>query len=61
MWPSSRWRDRGRFRGREGEARIHQQGFTPLSISISHAQVAGGLTGEHRDPFDRMLIDQARE
>jgi len=40
---------------------IEQQGFTPLSISISHAQIAGGLTGEHRDPVDRMLIAQARE
>ncbi|WP_373063096.1 type II toxin-antitoxin system VapC family toxin [Gemmatimonas sp.] len=40
---------------------IEQQGFAPLSISISHAQIAGGLTGEHRDPVDRMLIAQARE
>lgn len=40
---------------------VEQQGFTPLAISISHAQMAGSLSGAHRDPFDRMLIAQARE
>jgi len=40
---------------------IERQGFTPLSISISHAQIAGGLTRELRDPFARMLTAQARE
>ena len=36
------------------------QGFLALTISISHAQRAGLLPGEHRDPFDRMLIAQAQ-
>lgn len=40
---------------------IQQQGFTPLPITLEHGQVAGALGGEHRDPFDRMLIAQARE
>ena len=40
---------------------VRQQGFVALAISIEHAQVAGALVGEHRDPFDRMLIAQARE
>lgn len=31
-----------------------------LPISIEHALMAGGLPGPHRDPFDRMLIAQAR-
>lgn len=35
------------------------QGFAGLPISLRHAQVAGGLPGPHRDPFDRMLIAQA--
>jgi PIN domain nuclease of toxin-antitoxin system len=35
------------------------QGFVGLPISLRHAQVAGGLPGPHRDPFDRMLIAQA--
>jgi len=31
-----------------------------LPISIDHAVRAGSLPGEHRDPFDRMLIAQAQ-
>jgi PIN domain nuclease of toxin-antitoxin system len=38
---------------------IVSQGFSSLSISVEHAQVAGSLPGPHRDPFDRMLIAQA--
>lgn len=30
-----------------------------LPISEDHALLAGGLTWEHRDPFDRMLAAQA--
>jgi PIN domain nuclease of toxin-antitoxin system len=40
-------------------AAIRSQGFTPLSMSVAHAQRAGSLPGPHRDPFDRMLIAQA--
>lgn len=40
---------------------MRRQGFTELPISWGHAQVAGALPGPHRDPFDRMLIAQARE
>jgi PIN domain nuclease of toxin-antitoxin system len=32
----------------------------PLPISMEHALAAGKLPGPHRDPFDRMLIAQAR-
>lgn len=35
--------------------------FESLSISPSHALVAGLLTGDHRDPFDRILAAQALE
>lgn len=38
---------------------IARQGFVELPISLRHGQVAGGLPGPHRDPFDRMLIAQA--
>jgi PIN domain nuclease of toxin-antitoxin system len=31
-----------------------------LSISLEHAMAAGALPGAHRDPFDRMLVAQAR-
>jgi PIN domain nuclease of toxin-antitoxin system len=34
--------------------------FTPLPISVRHAQIAGLLPGRHRDPFDRMLAAQAQ-
>jgi PIN domain nuclease of toxin-antitoxin system len=35
-------------------------GFEGLPISLSQAARAGSLRGEHRDPFDRMLIAQAQ-
>lgn len=38
---------------------VRAQQFTPLDVSMDHAQRAGGLPGVHRDPFDRMLIAQA--
>jgi PIN domain nuclease of toxin-antitoxin system len=40
-------------------ASVRKLGFSELSISIEHAQRAGLLAGEHKDPFDRMLIAQA--
>lgn len=36
------------------------QGFQALDITLLHAQRAGRLPGEHRDPFDRMLIAQSQ-
>jgi PIN domain nuclease of toxin-antitoxin system len=41
-------------------AAVASQGFAALEISIPHAQRAGRLPGDHRDPFDRMLIAQAQ-
>jgi PIN domain nuclease of toxin-antitoxin system len=32
----------------------------PLTITMNHAQAAASLPHHHRDPFDRMLIAQAR-
>ena len=40
---------------------VRAQGFVPLPISLEHGQVAGALAIDHRDPFDRMLVAQARE
>ena len=40
---------------------VRAQGFVPLPISLEHGQVAGALVTAHRDPFDRMLVAQARE
>ena len=39
---------------------LTSQKFDSLDISVLHAQRAGRLPGEHRDPFDRMLIAQAQ-
>jgi len=39
------------------EIRNHR--FTPLSINLDHAQLAGKLPNIHKDPFDRILIAQA--
>lgn len=40
--------------------RVRKLGFRELTISIEHGQRAGLLPGEHKDPFDRMLIAQAQ-
>lgn len=39
---------------------LEREGFEVLAISGEHAIRAGLLGGEHRDPFDRMLIAQAQ-
>jgi PIN domain nuclease of toxin-antitoxin system len=38
---------------------VSAEGFHELAISFFHADRAGALAGEHRDPFDRMIIAQA--
>jgi PIN domain nuclease of toxin-antitoxin system len=35
-------------------------GVQPLPISLTHAVAAGALPRHHDDPFDRMLVAQAR-
>jgi len=39
---------------------IEQHRFTLLDIKYDHAQLAGELPNIHKDPFDRMLIAQAK-
>lgn len=34
--------------------------FTPLAITIEHAQRVAELPRHHGDPFDRLLIAQAQ-
>ena len=36
------------------------EGFELLPIAVEHARAAGALPMHHRDPFDRMLVAQAR-
>src|SRR5438093_8868214 len=40
--------------------RVRDSGFRPLPITADHAIAAARLPLVHRDPFDRMLIAQAR-
>ena len=39
---------------------IHENGFTPLATEVEHALVSAELPSHHRDPFDRLLVAQAR-
>ena len=38
---------------------IRLAGFRALPVTMAHAELAGRMPGEHRDPFDRMLAAQA--
>lgn len=40
--------------------RVRDSGFRQLPITAQHAIEAGRLPPIHRDPFDRMLVAQAR-
>lgn len=42
------------------ETNVLRSRFGSLAISAEHARLAGLLEGPHRDPFDRVLIAQAR-
>jgi PIN domain nuclease of toxin-antitoxin system len=42
------------------EHAIEEQGFTMLPVTSSHAAETLTLPAIHRDPFDRMLVAQAR-
>jgi PIN domain nuclease of toxin-antitoxin system len=40
--------------------RIRSLGAAELAITSAHAVTAGALDWDHRDPFDRLLVAQAR-
>lgn len=40
--------------------RLEQEGFLMLSVTVEHAVAVASLPDHHQDPFDRMLIAQAR-
>ena len=39
---------------------LRQARFAELSVTVDDGLLAGSLPGPHKDPFDRMLIAQAR-
>lgn len=41
-------------------AELVQHGASELPVSIAHATAVEALPPHHRDPFDRMLVAQAR-
>jgi len=41
-------------------AEVAAEGFIPLPITLDHAGLAGSLDIDHKDPFDRLLVAQAR-
>lgn len=45
---------------RERALAIDEEGFLELPITIAHAVESAQLPWHHRDPFDRLLIAQAR-
>ena len=42
------------------EAQLALNNFLSLPVTVAHAVVAGKLPRHHNDPFDRMLIAQAK-
>jgi PIN domain nuclease of toxin-antitoxin system len=42
------------------ETHVQEAGFEPLPITFAHAAEVARLPPHHADPFDRMLVAQAR-
>lgn len=42
------------------EPSLTAQRFSPLPVTLRHAQAVESLPRHHRDPFDRMLVCQAQ-
>lgn len=62
LWEIELKRGLGKLRMQEAyPAALEDQGFETLAIEPSHALALARLPlGEHRDPFDRMLVAQAK-
>ena len=44
----------------EERKRLEREGFLMLSVGVPHAVAVASLPDHHQDPFDRLLIAQAR-
>jgi PIN domain nuclease of toxin-antitoxin system len=49
----------GKFLCEDFAGIISRNHFTALPVQVEHAQLAGLLPANHKDPFDRMLVAQA--
>lgn len=45
---------------RSMRALLDDNGFVSLPIDVAHIEALASLPAHHRDPFDRMLVAQAR-
>ncbi len=61
VWEIATKRRSGKLQfGRSIRSIIQQCGFAELPISVEDAELAGDLDWDHHDPFDRLLVAQAR-
>lgn len=61
VWEVAIKRSLGKLDAPEAFARtLLGAGAAALPVTVAHAEAAGTLPWHHRDPFDRMLIAQAR-
>lgn len=61
IWEVEIKRALGRLKAPEDTAAlVDESGFERLAISFEHAREAARLPALHGDPFDRMLVAQAR-
>lgn len=60
-WEASIKRALGKLRMKGSFAQgVDESGFDRLPITMGHAEEAASLPAHHTDPFDRMLVAQAR-
>ena len=60
VWEISIKRANGRLGAPDDLLSAIADGFATLPMTAEHAMAAGRLPSHHADPFDRMLIAQAR-
>lgn len=61
VWEVAIKRSLGKLDAPDGfAARLLDGGATPLPVTVEHAEAVRALPWHHRDPFDRVLIAQAR-
>ena len=61
VWEISVKKSLGKLEAPENiETIVEQERFQKLPITLGHGEAAGQLPAHHRDPFDRILIAQAR-
>ncbi|WP_433301216.1 type II toxin-antitoxin system VapC family toxin [Actinoplanes sp. CA-030573] len=60
IWEVAIKQSAGKLQPDDLPERVRDSGFRLLAITADHGIAAARLPANHRDPFDRMLIAQAR-